>query len=122
VRTLKIFAVALLSLSFAIATTHAADDAKVEGGLKGAANGEKLATEKGCSGCHGADGNSTIPTNPKLAGQYESFLIKALSDYKSGARNNAVMAGFAKGLSDREIRDLAAWFASQESTLYTLEK
>ncbi len=70
-----------------------------------------------CAACHGADGNSSIPTNPKLAGQYESYLVRALSDYKSGARNNAIMAGFAAALSDQDIRDLAAYFSSQESVL-----
>jgi len=85
-----------------------------------AANGEKLA--EGCAVCHGADGNSTIETNPKLAGQYESYLIRALQDYRSGARENATMAGFAAALSDQDIRDLAAWFASQESDLAVLSK
>ncbi len=80
-----------------------------------AANGEKLSTT--CAACHGADGNSTIPTNPILAGQYESYLARALSDYKSGERSNATMAGFAAGLSDQDIRDLAAYFSSQESNL-----
>ena len=74
-----------------------------------------------CAGCHGADGNSTIGTNPKLAGQYESYLVRALTDYRSGARDNAVMAGFAAGLSDQDIRDLAAWFASQDSDLHVLK-
>ena len=80
-----------------------------------AENGKTLSAT--CAACHGADGNSTIPTNPILAGQYESYLIRALSDYKSGARNNAIMAGFAAGLSDQDIKDLAAYFSSQESAL-----
>lgn len=79
------------------------------------AKGKELSAT--CAACHGADGNSTIPTNPKLAGQYESYLIRALSEYRSGARNNAIMAGFATGLSDQDIRDLAAYFASQDSQL-----
>lgn len=85
-----------------------------------AANGETLAAT--CAGCHGADGNSTIEANPKLAGQYESYLIKALTDYRSGSRQNAIMAGFAAALSDQDIRDLAAWFSSQESSLQVLDK
>lgn len=79
------------------------------------AKGKELSAT--CAACHGADGNSTIPANPKLAGQYESYLIRALSDYRSGARNNAIMAGFATALSDKDIRDLAAYFASQSSEL-----
>lgn len=70
-----------------------------------------------CASCHGVDGNSTIPTNPILAGQYESYIIRALSDYKSGARSNPVMAGFAAGLSMQDMKDLAAYFASQDSAL-----
>lgn len=75
-----------------------------------------------CAACHGADGNSTIPTNPILAGQYESYLVRALQDYRSGARQNAIMAGFAAALSDQEIRDLAAYFSNQESELSVLER
>ncbi len=79
------------------------------------AKGKELSAT--CAACHGADGNSTIPANPKLAGQYESYLVQALSDYRSGARKNAIMAGFAAALSDKDIKDLAAYFASQESEL-----
>jgi len=82
-------------------------------------NGEKLATEKGCVGCHAADGNSTQPTNPILAGQYEDYLVQAMYQYKSGARQrqNAIMSGFAAGLTDKDIKDLAAWFSSNDSKL-----
>lgn len=84
------------------------------------ASGEKLSQT--CAVCHGADGNSTIPVNPKLAGQYESYLVQALSDYRSGARKNATMAGFASALSDQDIRDLAAYFSSQKSDLKVLDR
>lgn len=72
-----------------------------------------------CAACHGATGLSQIPTNPILAGQYPSYLEHALKDYRSGARQNAIMAGFAAQLSDQDIKDLAAWFSSQESPLQT---
>lgn len=75
-----------------------------------------------CAACHGADGNSTIPTNPILAGQYESYLVQALKDYRSGARQNAIMAGFAAALSDQDIKDLAAYFSEQDSELDILER
>lgn len=84
-----------------------------------AEKGKELSTT--CAACHGADGNSTIPTNPKLAGQYESYLSRALTDYKSGARTNAIMSGFAAALSKQDIQDLAAYFASQESVLSVLD-
>jgi len=73
-----------------------------------------------CAACHGADGNSAIPTNPILAGQYESYLVHALKAYRSGARQNAIMAGFATALTDQQIADLAAYFSSQESALQTV--
>ncbi len=70
-----------------------------------------------CASCHGKDGNNDAPDFPKLAGQYEDYLVKALRDYKSGERNNAIMKGFAAALTDRDIRNLAAYYASQRGTL-----
>jgi|TARA_B100000809_G_C14991344_1_gene478135 cytochrome c553 len=70
-----------------------------------------------CAGCHGADGNSANPQFPILAGQYPEYLIRALADYKSGARNNPIMKGMATGLSPSDMRDLAAYFSSQPSAL-----
>lgn len=68
---------------------------------------------KVCEACHGQDGKSVEPSYPNLAGQYESYLIKALSDYRSGARNDAIMKSFAANLSNQDIEDLAAWYSSQ---------
>ncbi len=59
-----------------------------------------------CAACHGADGNSQVTIYPKLAGQYKNYLINTLSSYKSGSRKNAIMNGFAAGLSDQDIEDL----------------
>ena len=82
-------------------------------------NGKAKATQV-CAACHGAEGNKpTAPENPILAGQHEDYLAKALSDYKSGKRSNAIMKGFAGQLSKQEIEDLAAWFRSQSSPLKT---
>ena len=73
-----------------------------------------------CTSCHGAGGGKPItPQYPILAGQYPDFLAHALSGYKSGARNNAIMKGFASALSDADIQDLAAYFGSQPSALST---
>jgi cytochrome c553 len=66
-----------------------------------------------CSACHGMDGNSAVSDYPKIGGQYEDYLAKALRDYKSGARKNAIMAGFAGALAPQDIRNLAAYYASQ---------
>jgi cytochrome c553 len=73
-----------------------------------------------CVACHAADGNSTIPANPKLAQQHAHYLSKQLVDYtvrsgeKTPARESAIMNGIAAGLSEQDRRDLAAWFASQQ--------
>lgn len=66
-----------------------------------------------CIGCHGAGGNSVVPTFPKLAGQHASYTEKQLKDFRDGYRKNATMAPFAKGLTDQEIKDIAAYYAAQ---------
>jgi cytochrome c553 len=66
-----------------------------------------------CAACHGMDGNSPTPDYPKIGGQYEDYLAKALRDYKSGVRKNAIMAGFAGALTKQDIANLAAHYASQ---------
>ncbi len=73
-----------------------------------------------CAACHGADGNSPSPAFPILAGQYQDYLIRAMADYKTGKRKNPIMTGFAAALSDQDREDLAAYFASQKSGLYTV--
>lgn len=66
-----------------------------------------------CVACHAEDGNSTDPQYPRLAGQYADYLERALLDYRSGARKNPIMAGFAGGLSDADIANLAAYYSRQ---------
>ncbi|MDO9204884.1 cytochrome c [Methylotenera sp.] len=70
-----------------------------------------------CAACHGADGNSAITLNPKLAGQHPEYLVKQLAEFKSGKRANAVMTGMAAMLSDAEMKDVATYFANQKLTL-----
>ena len=70
-----------------------------------------------CQACHGLDGNSQSPDYPKLGGQYPDYLAKALRDYKSGARKNPIMAGFAQGLTEKDIENVAQYFATQPSNL-----
>lgn len=83
-----------------------------------AKNGEAMAA-KVCAACHGPDGNKpSDPTQPILAGQHYDYLVRALTDYKIGRRNNAIMKGFAAQLSKKDIEDLAAWFAGQKSRLH----
>jgi cytochrome c553 len=70
-----------------------------------------------CQACHGLDGNSQVPDYPKLGGQGRDYLAKALRDYKSGARKNPIMAGFAGALSAKDIENLAAYYAAQPAVL-----
>lgn len=74
-----------------------------------------------CAACHGTDGNGAgVAMYPLLAGQHPDYLRQALHDYKSGARSNPIMAGFAGALSEQDIADLAAYFAAQKSVLTEL--
>ena len=73
------------------------------------AKGQELAQAQ-CAACHGKDFASPVdPSYPKLAGQYPDYLEKALRDYQTGARKNAIMAGLAKPLSRTDIKNLAAY-------------
>lgn len=69
-----------------------------------------------CAACHAADGNSVIGANPKLAGQHPEYLVKQLTEFKSGKRANAVMSGMAAALSDEDMRNIGFWLASQKPT------
>lgn len=66
-----------------------------------------------CSACHGADGNSIMPNWPKLAGQGERYLVKQMTDIRDGARVVPEMTGMLTNLSDQDLADIAAHFASQ---------
>ena len=68
-----------------------------------------------CAGCHGVDGNSAIGANPRLAGQYETYLYHALLQYKNGQRENLLMRNMVANLSKQDMKDLAAWFSSQKA-------
>ena len=70
-----------------------------------------------CVGCHGVDGNSEVPTFPRIAGQYEDYLYQSLKSYKNGKRNNAIMNGVASTLNDNQMKKLSKYFASQKGML-----
>jgi cytochrome c553 len=69
-----------------------------------------------CGACHGMDGNSVDPQYPKLAGQHAAYIARHLALYKSGERENAIMAGFATVLSEQDMLDLGAHFATLDVT------
>ena len=94
---MTISAVALLGW---ISTAQAAGDVQ--------AGKAKAAT---CAACHGANGQGVAP-NPPLAGKKEDQLLQAMNDYKSGKRDNAVMKGMVSSLSDQDMANLAAYYAS----------
>lgn len=71
-----------------------------------------------CATCHNADGNSSVPIYPKLAGQHATYIESALKAYRDGQRKggqSVIMTPMAKPLSDQDIADLAAFFSSQKA-------
>jgi len=74
-----------------------------------------------CAACHGTDGNSLVPSYPSLAGQSANYIAKQLADFKSGNRNNPIMAGMVAALSKEDMDDLAAYFAVQTAKAGTGE-
>ncbi|MEK9775104.1 MAG: cytochrome c [Quisquiliibacterium sp.] len=80
---------------------------------KGRAKAEQV-----CAACHGKDGNTPIdPSYPKLAGQAADYLYNALRDYRREARKNPIMGGMAKPLSDADMKNLSAYYASLPGSL-----
>ncbi|MDH5480980.1 MAG: cytochrome c [Nitrosomonas sp.] len=70
-----------------------------------------------CASCHGADGNNPAPNFPKIGGQYRTYIVKTLNDYKSGERSDPIMAGMAAALSAEDIENLAFYYSSQTGSL-----
>lgn len=70
-----------------------------------------------CGACHGADGNSAAPNFPKLAGQGERYLLKQMNDIKSGNRTVLEMTGLLTNMSEQDMADIAAYFASQSMSV-----
>ena len=98
----------LLGLALGWAQTGVTADAALAGD---AAAGKAQAAV--CAACHGPDGNSAVPSFPKLAGQGEKYLYKQLKDIRDGARPIPTMAGQLDGKSNQELADIASYFASQ---------
>ena len=92
-------------LMFAMAgAVHATGDAEA-GKTKAAA----------CGGCHGMDGNSLVPTFPKLAGQGEKYIAKQLAEFKANTtRKNEMMLGMSAALSEEDAADIGAFYAAQK--------
>ena len=121
---MKLFVSSLLAALLAVASLPSlAADVPVEHAAKPEAakiakpdlvKGEALFTAV-CAACHGADGNSGTPANPKLSQQHPEYLVKQLQEFKSGKRKNAIMAGFAGALSEEDMKNIAYWVGSKKS-------
>ena len=72
---------------------------------------------KQCVSCHGEDGNSIAPNFPKLSGQHADYMFHALKSYKNGDRKNAIMAGIVAALSEKEMKNVANYYANLNGEL-----
>lgn len=111
----SLFSAAALAVAV---NAHASDTARPAAYPGDAAKGQAIAATV-CVACHGADGNSPTPANPKLAGQHAGYLFKQMKNFKAGAdgkseRVNAIMNGMIAPYTEEQMKDLAAWFASQK--------
>jgi cytochrome c553 len=68
-----------------------------------------------CAACHGADGNSGTPENPKLAQQHPEYLVKQLQEFKSGKRASPIMQGFASALSEDDMKNISYWVTAKKA-------
>ena len=107
---MKLPASLLLAVCLAAATLAALAQEVKPDLLKGEASYSAV-----CAACHGADGNSAIAVNPKLAQQHPEYLVKQLQEFKSGQRASAIMSGMAATLSDGDIRNVAYWLSSKSA-------
>ena len=86
------------------------------GVVQAAGNAEAGKTKAAsCGGCHGMDGNSVVPTFPKLAGQGEKYIAKQLAEFKANtSRKNDMMLGMSAALSEQDMADIGAYYAAQK--------
>jgi cytochrome c553 len=111
---MKSFVSFLMTALLAASAVAASDKAAPKAAKPDLAKGEASFTAV-CAACHGADGNSGTPVNPKLAQQHPEYLVKQLQEFKSGKRANAVMSGFASQLSDDDMKNISYWVASKKA-------
>ena len=101
----KLFAVSISSILIIVAPSLVYAQGDIEAG-------ETKATA--CASCHGEDGNSMVPSYPKLAGQHEGYLVKQLEAFKDNSRDAPMMAPYAMGLDEESMADIAAYYASKK--------
>jgi cytochrome c553 len=108
---------ALLTLTLAAAfAAHAAaaTAAATPAAKPDLAKGQAIATQV-CGACHAHDGSRGSPANPIIAGQHPEYLAKQLAEFKAGKRKNAIMSGIATALSEDDMRNVAAYYASKSA-------
>jgi cytochrome c553 len=110
-RLLNLIAVATVAVTLSGAAVASAAAKAPKADL---AAGEAKATQV-CAACHAADGSRGAPSFPILQGQHPEYLVKQLTEFKSGKRKNAVMGGMAAPLSDDDMRNVAAFYASKKA-------
>jgi cytochrome c553 len=104
-----------VALLVALGFAGAASGAEKAPAKADAAAGQAIVT-KVCAACHGADGNSPAPANPKLAGQVPEYIAHQLADFKANKeRKNPVMFGMASTLSPQDMQNVAAYFGAQKA-------
>jgi cytochrome c553 len=116
VKTLLAASLALSGLAFAAeASAPAPVKADAAKGATLFTDGDAARGIPACVSCHGAGGNSTIAANPKLAAQHEAYIYKQLTDFTTPARANPIMTPYAKALTEADMRNIAAYVATQQS-------
>ena len=106
-------AVSLL-LAALLATPVLANEPAAASAKPDLAKGQETATNV-CAACHTADGSRGSPANPILAGQHPEYLVKQLTEFKAGKRANAIMSGMAAPLSEADMKNVAAFYASKQA-------
>lgn len=109
----KSFPTALCGLALAWTVGTASANTPAAAPAVDVAKGQATATNV-CSACHTSDGSRGAPGNPILQGQHPEYIVKQLSDFKAGKRKNPVMQGFAATLSEQDMRNVAAFYASKK--------
>jgi cytochrome c553 len=112
VKSLFVMSLAVSSIAYA-AEGPKAPKADATKGEALYTNGDASRNITACVSCHGAAGNSTIVQNPKLSAQHESYIYKQLADFKTAQRNNPIMTPIAKGMTEEEMKNIAAYLDKQ---------
>src|SRR6218665_1343926 len=110
---MKTAAAAFLLSSLLVSSAALANEAKAPAKPDLAKGG--TISQQVCAACHTADGSRGSPANPIIQGQHPQYLVKQLAEFKDGKRDSAVMKGIASALSDADMKNVAAFYASKQA-------